>query len=158
MAVDPFLDDLYREVVMDHFRSPRHRAVIEAPNVSAEGYNPLCGDEVAVQLKLDGADVVKIGVQVRGCSICQASGSMMAEEVLGKNLSQTLELIGSFVEMMSGKDRQEAPAELGEDIEALFGVRKFPARVKCALLPWTTLQEGIEQKESGSRAGEGEGA
>lgn len=155
MSIDPFLDDLYREVVMDHFRSPRHRAVIEAPDVSAEGYNPLCGDEVALQLRLDGAQVDEIGVQVRGCSICQASGSMMAEEVVGKNLSQTRELIGSFVEMMSGKGSQAAPAELGEDIEALFGVRKFPARVKCALLPWTTLQEGIEQKESSPKTWEG---
>jgi nitrogen fixation NifU-like protein len=144
MAIDSFLDDLYREVIMDHYRSPRYRDVLEAPDITAEGYNPLCGDEVTLQLTCQDGYVKDVGVQVRGCSISQASGSMMAEQLVGKTLTEVEALIDTFQRMMQGERVEDVEEILGEDVEALSGVRKFPVRVKCALLPWTTLEEGLK--------------
>jgi nitrogen fixation NifU-like protein len=144
MAIESFLDDLYRDVIMDHYRYPRHRNPVEAPDITAEGYNPLCGDEISLQLKLKNGCIEKVGVQVRGCSISQASGSMMAEQLVGKTPAEAEMLINAFHRMMHGEDIEGVGEELGEDIEALSGVRKFPVRIKCALLPWTTLEEGIK--------------
>jgi nitrogen fixation NifU-like protein len=144
MAIESFLNDLYREVIMDHYRSPRYREPVDAPDMTAEGYNPLCGDEVSLQLKCQDGRIEKIGVQVRGCSISQASGSMMAEQLIGKTLAEAGVLVEAFQRMMQGETLEDIGEDLGEDIEALLGVRKFPVRVKCALLPWTTLGEELK--------------
>jgi len=146
MAIDSFLDDLYREVIMDHYRSPRYHDPIDAPDVTAEGYNPLCGDEVTLQLTCQDGRVEEVGVQVRGCSISQASGSMMAEQLVGKTLAEVEVFIDTFQRMMHGERVEDVEEILGEDVEALSGVRKFPVRVKCALLPWTTLGEGLKNE------------
>ena len=145
MVIESFLDDLYREVIMDHYRFPRHRHPVEAPDITAEGYNPLCGDEISLQLKLKGGRIEKVGVQIRGCSISQASGSMMAEQLVGKTPAEAEALISAFQRMMRGEGIEGGGEELGEDIEALEGVKKFPVRIKCALLPWTTLGEGMKR-------------
>lgn len=136
------LDELYREVILDHYRNPRHRGSLPAPTVSREGYNPLCGDEITLELVVDGGVVQNVGIQGGGCSISQSSASMMAEAIEGKRLEEVEALFEEFTAMMTGSDDVDADS-LG-DLEALSGVRKFPVRVKCATLAWHTLHEALK--------------
>jgi len=140
------MDDLYREVVMDHYRSPRGKAEVENPDLVNAGVNPLCGDEIKVAVKFDGDRVVGVQALSHGCSISVASASMMAELLAGRTRGEAEKLIEAFRAMMRG---EEPPAglELG-DLDALQGVRKYPVRVKCALLPWMTLKDALDT-ESG---------
>ncbi len=142
-AVD---DELYREILLDHYRHPRHRGEVEAPSATAHGHNPLCGDEVDVSLRLRDGELQQVAFQGQGCSISMASASMMAEEVEGRPLVEVHDLISRFRGLLvEGRD----PAELGDlgDLEALSGVRKYLARVKCAMLPWVALEEGLSRAE-----------
>ncbi len=146
------LEDLYREIILDHYRSPRNSGTLDPPAHKAEGFNPLCGDEIVVYLLLDDtgkiADI-KIGGQ--GCSISQSSASMMSAAVKGKTPAQARELMSSFKGLMSisdkGGDLAEPTAseirELG-DLAALRGVVKFPTRIKCATLGWNTLEQALD--------------
>ncbi|MBI3977665.1 MAG: SUF system NifU family Fe-S cluster assembly protein [Chloroflexi bacterium] len=136
-------DELYREIILDHYRNPRNRGVVPNPTIAVEGANPLCGDEIELTIVLDGERVTAIRFKGVGCSISQASASMMMEAVEGKSLAEAEALIGAFKGMMHGKGALDDGA-LG-DIEALLGVRKFPIRIKCALLAWTTLEQGIKE-------------
>jgi len=149
----PGLEELYREIILDHYRSPRNRGELETPPATrAEGFNPLCGDEIVVYIDVDDNEVVqdiKIGGQ--GCSISQSSASMMSAAVKGKTLAEVRELTKSFKHMMSihetgleGEAEEEASfdGDVG-DLEALRGVVKFPVRIKCATLGWHTLLEAI---------------
>lgn len=136
------LDELYREVILDHYRNPRHRGSLPAPTVSREGYNPLCGDEITLELAVDGDLIENVAVRGGGCSISQASASMMAEAIVGKRLQDVEALFEDFTAIMKGSDEVD-PESLG-DLEALVGVRKFPVRVKCATLAWHTLHEALE--------------
>jgi nitrogen fixation NifU-like protein len=143
------LDELYREVILDHYRNPRHRGRLEAPTAHAEGQNPLCGDEVFLDLVVEDGTVEAVGVKGQGCSISQASASMMADAVAGRTVEEVEGLAGRFRAMMdieagdAGID-QGRPGEALGDLEALQGVRRFPVRIKCANLPWTTLSEALE--------------
>jgi nitrogen fixation NifU-like protein len=141
------LDELYRELILDHYKRPHHREKLADPDVTAEGFNPVCGDEIEMELDFEGERLAAIGVRGRGCSISQASASMMSDVVEGKSIVEIRELTDAFQGMMRNGDG-EPPEELG-DIEALRGVAKFPVRVKCATLAWRTLGEGIEQHEHG---------
>jgi nitrogen fixation NifU-like protein len=147
---EPALDELYRELILDHYKSPRHRDKLESPDVVAEGFNPVCGDEIEMELKFDGDRLDAIGVRGRGCSISQASASMMSELVEGKPVAEIQRLSGEFAQMMRDPDG-DPPADLG-DLEALQGVAKFAVRVKCATLGWHTLADGLEQHERGDGA------
>jgi len=144
---EPEFDELYRELILDHYKHPRHRTPLAHADVVAEGYNPVCGDEVEMQLDFEDDRLAGIGVLARGCSISQASGSMMAELVHGKSVREIRHLAGEFNKMLTSPDG-EPPAELG-DLEALQGVAKFAVRVKCATLPWHTLEDGLAQHEKG---------
>ncbi|MBI3019321.1 MAG: SUF system NifU family Fe-S cluster assembly protein [Deltaproteobacteria bacterium] len=135
------LDDLYREVILDHFKNPRNHAPLSAFDVEQEGYNPLCGDQIKLQLQFENGRVVKIGFMGKGCSISQASASILTEEIQGKSISEIEEEIQFFKSMMQGEANVE-DQDVG-DLEALSGVRKFPVRIKCALLGWTTLEEAL---------------
>ena len=137
------LDDLYRDIILDHYRHPRHRGSLRKPMASHEGLNPLCGDEVTVDLAVKDGRIAEIAYRGSGCSISQSSASMMTEAVLGKNLEEAKQLIDSFTAMMRGADDVD-PETLG-DLEALSGVRKFPVRVKCATLAWHTLDEALRE-------------
>lgn len=146
------LEDLYREVIIDHYRNPRNRESLEAPTATAEGVNPLCGDEITVEVVLDDADTLsEISVKGQGCSISQSSASMMSNLVKGKSRTEVADLMGKFKAMMdiddSGVDviDLDKPGSVLGDIEALYGVRKFPVRIKCANLAWTTLAEALDQ-------------
>jgi nitrogen fixation NifU-like protein len=137
------LDVLYRDVILDHNRSPRHVDPLKEPDVKAEGFNPICGDRQHVELKLDeGKRICDICVHGQGCSISVASGSIMSEEVLGKSLEEASQFVEKVRDMMKGQDAVKS--ETGE-VEALEGVKKFPVRIKCALLSWATLAQAIDQ-------------
>jgi nitrogen fixation NifU-like protein len=160
----PGLEDLYREIILDHYRSPRNRGELESPPARrAEGFNPLCGDEIVVYLLLDdmvaGEDSVIADVKIggQGCSISQSSASMMSAAVKGKTVAEARNLLRAFKAMMSihehelGGDEHthEDPEPLSEvklgDLEALRGVVKFPVRIKCATLSWNTLAQALDQ-------------
>jgi nitrogen fixation NifU-like protein len=137
------LDDLYREIILDHYRNPRHRGSLASPTATHEGLNPLCGDEVTVELLVDGGRIADVAYKGSGCSISQSSASMMTEAVYGKPLEEVRRLKDDFTAMMRGEDDID-PESLG-DLEALSGVRKFSVRVKCATLAWHTLEEALEE-------------
>jgi len=141
------LDELYREVVMDHHRHPRGRAPLARVDARAHGFNPVCGDEVRLSLAFDGATIAGVEVQGRGCAICTASGSILAELLPGRSASDAEATAESFRAVMHGE--QAAPGvDLG-DLEALEGVKRFAVRVKCALLPWVTLRDALASYRSG---------
>jgi nitrogen fixation NifU-like protein len=147
---EPPLDELYRELILDHYKNPRNKKRLAAADVVAEGYNPLCGDEVEMQLAFEGDTLADIGIVGRGCSISQAAGSMMSELVQGRSVAEIRRLSGEFKQMMTDPEAA-IPDELG-DLEALQGVAKFAVRVKCATLPWHTLEDGLDQHEKGDGA------
>ncbi len=142
------VEELYREVILDHYRNPRHRGTLPAADAHAEGQNPLCGDEIAIDLAFDGDTVADVAISGQGCSISQASASMMSNAIKGKTRADIEDLMHRFKRMMDieegdpGLDPDRPGAVLG-DLEALQGVRKFPVRIKCADLPWTTLLEAL---------------
>lgn len=137
------LDDLYREIILDHYRSPRNRGKLEHPDVQVRGNNPVCGDEVVLDLNVADGTIAEVAYAGNGCSISQASASIMTQSLRGRSLDEALELVQQMEAMMKGGSAPEA--EGLEDLEALEGVRKFPARVKCALLGWETLKESIQK-------------
>ena len=148
----PGLEDLYREIILDHYRSPRNRGELPVPPARhAEGHNPLCGDEITVFLdvqQVDGVDVVSdVKVSGQGCSISQSSASMMSQAVKGKPVAEVRALVRKFKGMMSievdGAEATDADVPLG-DLEALQGVVKFPVRIKCATLAWNTLVQALD--------------
>ena len=143
------LEDLYREVILDHYRNPRHQGHLDSPDATAQGVNPLCGDEVSIELSFDGDVVTAVAIESQGCSISQSSASMMTEAIKGKTRQEIVDLTGKFKGMMSidgaedpGLDPDRPGAVLG-DLEALQGVRQYPVRIKCAALAWTTLAEAL---------------
>ena len=140
---EPELDELYRELILDHYRNPRNRVPLESPAVVAEGYNPLCGDEVELRLNIEGDVISDVSFTGRGCSISQASGSMMTEAIKGKTVAQARALAALFTRMMT--DPEFVPEEDVGDLEALQGVAKYPVRVKCATLAWHALQDGLDR-------------
>lgn len=135
------LDDLYREVVLDHYRSPRGRESLTTPDLRHEGFNPVCGDETQLALEMTDGQVKNVQIKTRGCAISVASGSMLAELLPGMTIKQIEELTEQFREMLqNGVVADES--DLG-DLETLQGVSKFPVRVKCAMLAWMTLREAL---------------
>ncbi len=170
----PGLEDLYREIILDHYRTPRNRGELPTPPaVMAEGHNPLCGDEITIYLLVDGETVDDVKVSGQGCSISQSSASMMSQAVKGKPIGQVRALIRRFLSMMSTDDTIDdttndttndttgdtiddttndttgAAVGLG-DLEALQGVVKFPVRIKCATLAWHTLRQALNEADTNS--------
>ncbi len=141
------LDDLYREVILDHYSHPRNKGVVDPADAAGDGANPLCGDEIRVSLRVRDGIVEDIRFEGKGCSISQASASMMTEQVKGQSVEHAGRLIAAFKAMIHGGtagDHRGAgdQVDLG-DLEALAGVRKFPVRVKCATLSWITLEMAL---------------
>lgn len=138
------LDDLYRRVIMDHYQRPRNRGRIEDNAVTIDMNNPTCGDRISLQLRVEDGKIKDAKFLGEGCSISQASASMMTEAIKGLSLEEALRLADLFSAMMQGEevDTEQFPLE---DIEALQGVAKFPARIKCATLAWKALEKGVKQ-------------
>jgi nitrogen fixation NifU-like protein len=151
----PGLEDLYREIILDHYRNPRNRGELPTPPaVRSEGFNPLCGDEVQVYLEVHDGVVDDIRIDGQGCSISQSSASMMSQAVKGRSLPEARARVHAFKSMMSiedGHDQEdgddEEPGVKMGDLEALQGVVKYPVRIKCATLAWNTLAQGLDQAE-----------
>ena len=148
----PGLEDLYREIILDHYRTPRNRGELPPPAAHAVGHNPLCGDEIDVYLQVEGDIVTDVKVGGQGCSISQSSASMMSQAVKGRSVAEVRALVRRFKGMMSieeegAEDEPVAEVKLG-DLEALQGVVKFPVRIKCATLAWNTLLEALAEATS----------
>jgi len=138
------LDELYRRVIMDHYKSPRNQGRLDGEAVSVDLHNPTCGDRISLQLSVEDGVVKNARFTGEGCSISMASASMMTDAIKGKKLEEALKLAEDFSCMMRGE-----PVEFEyEELEALSGVSKFPARIKCAMLAWNALRKGVEQVRS----------
>ncbi|MFI5046382.1 MAG: Fe-S cluster assembly sulfur transfer protein SufU [Acidimicrobiia bacterium] len=157
----PGLEDLYREIILDHYRAPRNRGELDVPPAhKVEGFNPLCGDEVVLYLDVDDGTVRDVKIAGQGCSISQASTSMMSGAVKGQSVDEARRLIRAFKALMSIHESKLEGDEDGDDLrsdldgvrlgdlEALQGVVKFPVRIKCATLAWNTLQQGLDEAEA----------
>lgn len=138
---EPQFDELYRDLILDHYRSPRNRGVIAEPDVDLIQHNPVCGDEIRLTAKIVDGRVSSIEFTGQGCSISQASASMLTDMVTGRDIEGIAELADSFRNMLRGNEPNE---RLMEDLMALKGVSKYPVRVKCAVLAWDTLQKALE--------------
>lgn len=136
------LRDLYQEVIFDHNRQPRNFHVLEDANRSADGHNPLCGDQLTVYVKVDGDEIQDVSFVGHGCAISTASASLMTEAVKGKPVAEATRLFDLMHQMLTESHPEDA--DLGK-LEVLSGVREFPARVKCATLAWHTLHNAITQ-------------
>jgi len=158
----PGLEDLYREIILDHYRNPRNRGELAVPPAHrTEGFNPLCGDEIIVFVEVADGRVADIRIAGQGCSISQSSASMMTSAVKGKTLDEVAELTAAFKAMMSiheagleggdgaGVDEEGASDVPLGDLEALRGVVKFPVRIKCATLSWNTLAQALDEVAAG---------
>lgn len=137
------LDDLYRRVIMDHYKSPRNSGSFGNGAVTVEMNNPSCGDSISLQLEMNNGVIDRVRFEGEGCSISIASASMMTDAVRGKTVEEALQIAHDFSAMMQG---EEADFEY-EDIHALSGVTRFPARIKCATLSWNAMKKGIELSE-----------
>ena len=137
------LDDLYKEVILDHYKSPRNKRALPGATVSLHKNNPLCGDEITIHARLDNGSVAEIAFEGQGCSISQASASMLTEAVAGRRIPDAAMLAREFRGMMEGSVEPDEE-ELG-DLMALKGVVKYPVRIKCAVLGWDVLQEALDQ-------------
>ncbi|MFC4545566.1 Fe-S cluster assembly sulfur transfer protein SufU [Paenactinomyces guangxiensis] len=138
------LDDLYRRVIMDHYQRPRNKGRLEEGAVTVDLNNPTCGDRISLQMRVEDDKIEEAKFLGEGCSISLASASMMTEAVKGLTVEQALELVDLFSRMMQGEEIDPDKFPL-EDIEALTGVAKFPARIKCATLAWKALEKGVKQ-------------
>ena len=137
------LDDLYRRVIMDHYKMPHNNGTFEDGAVTVEMNNPTCGDSISLQLKVKSGIIEAARFTGQGCSISLASASMMTDAVKGKTYEEAIQMANGFSAMMTG---EEAEFEY-EDIHALSGVTKFPARIKCAMLPWNAMKKGIQSSD-----------
>ncbi len=148
------MDDLYREVILDHHRSPRCREPLAHADTEAAGKNPSCGDEVTLQLAFDGDRISGISVRTSGCAIATASGSILGELLTGRTREEASRLAEAFRLTMHDEDAELADELEPGDLEVLTGVRKFPVRVKCALLPWITMLDAVMALRDGRPVGE----
>ncbi|MEL3962145.1 Fe-S cluster assembly sulfur transfer protein SufU [Lysinibacillus endophyticus] len=138
------LDQLYRSVIMDHYKKPRNKGALEENSVTIDMNNPTCGDRIHLTLKINDGIVEDAKFDGEGCSISMSSASMMTEVIKGKKLDEALELADIFSKMMLGEDYSDK-YDLG-DVEALQGVSKFPARIKCATLAWKAMEKGVKNE------------
>lgn len=142
------LEDLYQEVVMDHNRRPRNFKKLENAQRTAEGFNPLCGDQISLYVNVDDDGVIEdIGFEGAGCAISKATASMMTEAIKGKNVDKAEEIFEAFRHMLTRKPEEEYDYELLGDLEILQGVSQFPTRIKCATLSWHTLNSALDGKQ-----------
>lgn len=139
------LDTLYRQVIMDHYKNPRNKGVLDGDVLTVDMNNPTCGDRIQLQLQVEDDIVKDVKFNGDGCSISMSSASMMTQAIKGKKLDDALNMSALFSKMMMGEDVNTEELDL-EDIEALQGVSKFPARIKCATLAWKAMEKGVHKE------------
>jgi nitrogen fixation NifU-like protein len=144
-AIENQLDDLFREVILDHYRKPRNRGALSEATHRLEGMNPVCGDEIYLDVRLANGRIADLAFRGQGCSISQASASMLTQQIKGRTIEEAREVATAVRQMLV--DGREPEADIG-DLEALAGVAKFPARVKCALLCWNVIRQAIDNDRS----------
>ncbi|KIY23285.1 MULTISPECIES: Fe-S cluster assembly sulfur transfer protein SufU [Mesobacillus] len=140
------LDNLYRQVIMDHYKNPRNKGVLEEGSLTVNMNNPTCGDRIQLTMKVEEGKIADAKFEGEGCSISMSSASMMTQAVKGRSIEEALKLSTVFSDIMQGKEYEEEDLDLG-DIEALQGVAKFPARIKCATLAWKAMEQGLKEEE-----------
>lgn len=139
------LESLYRRVIMDHYKKPRNKGILEDGNLTIDMNNPTCGDRIRLTMKENNGIIEDVKFEGEGCSISMASASMMTQLIKGKDIDTALKLSHIFSLMVQGKEYNDENLDLG-DIEALHGVSKFPARIKCATLAWKAMEKGIRSE------------
>ncbi|MCA0984533.1 SUF system NifU family Fe-S cluster assembly protein [Halobacillus yeomjeoni] len=142
------LDTLYRQVIMDHYKNPRNKGSIEGDHMTVDMNNPTCGDRIQIQLQVDDGIVKDAKFEGEGCSISLASASMMTQAIKDKPVDEALKMSEIFSDLMQGNEVENEGIDLG-DIEALQGVSKFPARIKCATLAWKAMEKGVDEEKQG---------
>lgn len=140
------LDNLYRQVIMDHYKNPRNRGELQGDSLTINMNNPTCGDRIQLQMKVEDGKISDAKFVGEGCSISLSSASMMTQTVIGKTVEEALTISEIFSNIMQGKEYDEDKFDLG-DIEALQGVCKFPARIKCATLAWKAMEKGLNSED-----------
>lgn len=145
MSFNNNLDQLYRSVIMDHYKNPRNKGSLEDESVTIDMNNPTCGDRIHLTLKVEDGIVKDAKFDGEGCSISMSSASMMTQIIKGRKKEEALELAGIFSKMMLGEEFDTDKYDLG-DVEALQGVAKFPARIKCATLAWKAMEKGVNEQ------------
>lgn len=141
------LDELYEEIILDHYRNPRHTGLIEDADVDVEVDNPFCGDEIRIQLSRGDGRIDNVSVSGRGCAISQSSGSLLAELIDGKTVEEARQIVATVRRLLSGEELSETEMDVLGDMAALQGVRKYPVRIKCAMLSWSGLEDAIAELE-----------
>jgi nitrogen fixation NifU-like protein len=139
------VDALYQEIILDHYKHPQHAGLREPFEAEVHHVNPTCGDEVTLRVHLDGNTVQDVSYDALGCSISQAAASVMTELLIGKSVTDALAVNDTFVALMQGRGQVEPDEDVLEDGVAFAGVAKFPARIKCALLPWMAWKDATAQ-------------
>jgi nitrogen fixation protein NifU and related proteins len=140
------LDNLYRQVIMDHYKNPRNKGVLDEGSLTVNMNNPTCGDRIQLTMKVEDGKVTDSKFEGEGCSISMSSASMMTQAIKGRSVEEALKLSKIFSDIMQGNEYDEDDLDLG-DIEALQGVAKFPARIKCATLAWKAMEKGLKEEE-----------
>jgi nitrogen fixation NifU-like protein len=142
------LDSLYQEVILDHYKRPQHKGLAVTYDAQVHHVNPSCGDEITLNVTLDGDKVVAITWDGVGCSISQASVSILSDLLLGKSIAEADHILNNFTELMQSKGTMEGDDAILEDAVAMAGVSKFPARIKCALLGWMAYKDAVVQAQA----------
>lgn len=141
------LDNLYRQVIMDHYKNPRNKGVLDEGSLTVNMNNPTCGDRIQLTMKVEDGKVTDSKFEGEGCSISMSSASMMTQAIKGRSVEEALKLSKIFSDIMQGNEYDEDELDLG-DIEALQGVAKFPARIKCATLAWKAMEKGLKEEDN----------
>ncbi|MCH8061164.1 MAG: SUF system NifU family Fe-S cluster assembly protein [Chloroflexi bacterium] len=143
------IHELYQEVIMDHNRRPRNFQVLEGADMKAEGYNPLCGDQITLYMNVREGIIEDVGIQVSGCAISKASASMMTEGIKGKTVKEAEIIFEKFRELVKGEELDDEDLDLLGDLEILSGVSRYPVRIKCAVLSWHTFKSALSGNTDG---------
>jgi nitrogen fixation NifU-like protein len=142
------MDQLYQEIILDHYKNPHGRGLRDPFDAESFQVNPTCGDEVTLRVKLDGETVTDVSYEGQGCSISQASTSVLTDLVVGRSVGEAFKTLDAFTELMQGRGRVEPDEDVLEDAVAFAGVSKYPARVKCALLGWMAFKDAVSRAEA----------
>lgn len=141
------LEDIYTQVILENSRNPKNKRELDQPDIHEPGHNPSCGDEIVLELKLDGEKIVDAAFTGHGCAISQAATSVMCDEIIGKTLDEAKEMAGIYIKMIKREDQEQEDLEKIGDAVAFQNISNMPQRVKCALLSWRTLDEVIENEQ-----------